>query len=57
VQTKTVFRFSILSLFLGTLVACGGGGGSSSSASSSPPASGGQFQSPPANAIAVTPKD
>jgi hypothetical protein len=29
VQTKTVFRVSILSLLLGTLVACGGGGGGS----------------------------
>lgn len=27
-QTTTVFRLSILSVFLGTLVACGGGGGS-----------------------------
>jgi hypothetical protein len=30
VQTKTIFRVSILSLFLGTLVACGGGGSSAS---------------------------
>jgi hypothetical protein len=29
-QATTVFRVSILSLFLGTLVACGGGGGGSS---------------------------
>lgn len=27
-QTTTVFRVSILSVLLGTLVACGGGGGS-----------------------------
>lgn len=32
-QKTTVLRVSILSLFLGTLVACGGGGGGSSSAS------------------------
>jgi hypothetical protein len=29
-QATTVIRVSILSLFLGTLVACGGGGGGSS---------------------------
>jgi hypothetical protein len=55
VQTTTLFRVSILSLSLGTLVACGGGG--SSSASTSTPAAGGQFQTPPSNAVAVTPKD
>jgi hypothetical protein len=30
VKTSNVLRVSILSLFLGTLVACGGGGGGSS---------------------------
>lgn len=30
-QTKTIFRVSILSLLLGALVACGGGGGGSAS--------------------------
>jgi hypothetical protein len=33
VQTTTVFRLSILSVLLGTLVACGGGGGGSTAAS------------------------
>ncbi len=39
-QATTVIRVSILSLFLGTLVACGGGGGGSSAATATPATAG-----------------
>jgi hypothetical protein len=52
---KTLVKIFGLLIAAHVITACGGGG--SSSASTSSPASGGQFQSPPSNAVAVTPKN